>query len=109
MTAVWDKPAALKRLMHNEKLYSKILTLFISQAEQVKSDISANSLDDLSALHHSLHSLKGSAGEVGAVQLYQVLFEAEQKIKQAPETVTEEDISKCRSSIELAINHAEAQ
>jgi PAS domain S-box-containing protein len=78
----WDKRAALTRLMNNEELLSKICQIFM--------DTSPNKIQDLGqcikeknfeTIIKLSHSLKGSAGDLGAVVLHQLFSSLEQLAK----------------------------
>jgi PAS domain S-box-containing protein len=78
----WDKRAALTRLMNNEELLSKICQIFIdtspSKIESLGQCIAEKKLETVIKL---THSLKGSAGDLGAVELHQLFSSMEQLAK----------------------------
>jgi len=92
----WDKRAALTRLMNNEELLSKICQIFM--------DISPNKIKDLGqciadknfeTIIKLAHSLKGSAGDLGAVYLHQ-LFSSMQQLAKSQQT---EKIEECYQTV----------
>lgn len=87
---VLDRPSALSRLMNNEALYNQLIQMFISQVNNLpplQIDVNDNQADLLLAIH----SLKGSAGEIGARALHAVLSDVEHTMKHGPEKLTDAD------------------
>jgi HPt (histidine-containing phosphotransfer) domain-containing protein len=81
----WDKHAALTRLMNNEALLSKICQIFMnsspSKIEALRQSITDKNFEAVIKL---THSLKGSAGDLGAVDLHQ-LFSSMELLAKIPE------------------------
>jgi len=80
-----DKRAALTRLMNNEASLSKICQIFMDTTPNKIKDlgkcITEKNFEKVTKLPHSL---KGSAGDLGAVDLHQ-LFSSMEQIAQIPE------------------------
>lgn len=91
-TDTLDKASALKRLMNNESLYDKLVILFTSQIDDVKTKLAEFRELPPETLRFSLHTLKGSAGEIGAEALHSELARVENIVKTTPESISEEDI-----------------
>ncbi|MEG3766048.1 Hpt domain-containing protein [Alteromonas sp. 14N.309.X.WAT.G.H12] len=95
---VLDKPSALSRLMNNEALYNKLIHIFIEQVSNLppfQADINNVSSDLLLAVH----SLKGSAGEIGASALHGELTRVEHRMKYEPEELTDSDFQQVNEQI----------
>ncbi|WP_299075200.1 ATP-binding protein [uncultured Paraglaciecola sp.] len=84
-TVEWDKHSALTRLMNNETLLAKICQMFIesspSKIEALGQSIKNKNYQEIGKL---AHSLKGSAGDLGAVYLHQ-LFSSMEQLAKIPE------------------------
>ena len=96
--------------MNNESLYDKLLTLFAAQINDIRVKLNQFQELDSETLRLSLHTLKGSAGEIGAEALRCELARVEGIVKAAPDTVSEDDISAVEHEIdrlmgELATHH----
>ncbi len=87
--AVLDVDAGLKRCMGRESLYARTLTSFLKHFEgsidKIQGEFNAG---DMNAMSLASHSLKGAAGQVGAVKLQEAarIFEAAVN-EEADETV----------------------
>jgi CheY-like chemotaxis protein len=81
----WDKRAALTRLMNNEALLSKICQIFMdttpNKIKHLGKCITEKNFETVTKL---AHSFKGSAGDLGAVDLHQ-LFSSMEQLAQIPE------------------------
>jgi len=76
---LWDRNAALSRLLNKEVLLNKICRLFIKTAPQKLVQLH-QSLNDENheQVRQVAHSLKGLCGEISATRLHQLLDEVEQ-------------------------------
>ena len=92
----WDKQAALTRLMNNEALLSKICQIFMNSSpnkiEALRQSITEKNFEAVIKL---THSLKGSAGDLGAVDLHQ-LFSSMELLAKIPEI---EKLEQCYQSV----------
>ncbi|MGK0305543.1 MAG: PAS domain S-box-containing protein [Gammaproteobacteria bacterium] len=92
----WDKQAALTRLMNNEALLYKICQIFMNSSphkiESLGQSITERNFDAVIKL---THSLKGSAGDLGAVDLHQ-LFSSMEQLAKIPEI---EKLEQCYQSV----------
>ncbi|WP_151172559.1 ATP-binding protein [Pseudoalteromonas ruthenica] len=75
---LWDRNAALSRLLNKEVLLNKICRLFIKTAPQKLAQLH-QSLNDENheQVRQVAHSLKGLCGEISATRLHQLLAEVE--------------------------------
>ncbi|MCF2861327.1 ATP-binding protein [Pseudoalteromonas sp. Cnat2-41] len=75
---LWDRDAALSRLLNKEVLLNKICRLFIKTAPQKLAQLH-QSLNDENheQVRQVAHSLKGLCGEISATRLHQLLAEVE--------------------------------
>jgi HPt (histidine-containing phosphotransfer) domain-containing protein len=77
-----DAAAALDRMSGNERLYKKALGMFVDLAARQEEDIlAAQNRKDWRALHRAAHTIKGLAGTIGAVELFQLALDLERDIK----------------------------
>ena len=91
-TLVWDKQSALTRLMSNESLLLKICRIFMDTSPEKIDDLGKSIQDEnLSMVIKLTHSLKGSAGDLGAVDLHQLFSSMEQIAK----TSNIEELQQC--------------
>ncbi len=74
---VLNAQQALFRLGNHQPLYQRLLTLFDKQAHEVLSQVESN--HPLTVM--SAHTLKGSAAEIGAERLREVMQQAEYAIR----------------------------
>ncbi|AGH43943.1 ATP-binding protein [Paraglaciecola psychrophila] len=92
----WDKQAALTRLMNNEALLYKICQIFMnSSPHKIESLGQAITEKNFDAVIKLTHSLKGSAGDLGAVDLHQ-LFSSMEQLAKIPEI---EKLEQCYQSV----------
>lgn len=83
---IWDRDNALRRLLNNETLLNRVLTLFFEQAENRLGEIgNLISQQKYQEAKVQAHTLKGSAGEVGATRLHFHLSELEKALVNAPD------------------------
>lgn len=67
-TPVWDKSRALSRLANNQVLFDKICEMFIESAPRKCDEIKAAVKDkDVPTIKLLSHTIKGMAGDIGAV------------------------------------------
>jgi PAS domain S-box-containing protein len=92
----WDKQAALTRLMNNEALLSQICQIFMNSSPN-KIEALGQSITEknFEAVIKLTHSLKGSAGDLGAVYLHQ-LFSSMEQLAKIPEI---EKLEQCYQSV----------
>jgi HPt (histidine-containing phosphotransfer) domain-containing protein len=70
---VWDQAGALRRLEGNQKLFSRILDIFIQTLpEDIGLIFSAAQARDSQSLIHGAHKLKGSSQSIGALQIARI-------------------------------------
>ena len=93
---IWDKGAALGRLMNNEALLNKLVDIFLSGAEPIFAELSAAVHNgDYETVRQRSHKLKGQTGEIGAQQLYDTMSKLEQSAKnQEPDINTRFNVAK---------------
>ena len=93
---IWDKGAALGRLMNNEALLNKLVDIFLSGAEPLFSELAiAVQNNDYETVRQRSHKLKGQTGEIGAQQLYDTMSKLEQSAKkQEPDIKTRFNVAK---------------
>jgi DNA-binding response OmpR family regulator len=76
---VWDQVGALRRLEGNQKLFSRILDIFIQTLpEDIGLIFTAAQARDSQSLIHGAHKLKGSSQSIGALQIARVTAMIEQ-------------------------------
>lgn len=90
--------------MNNESLYDKLVTLFTGQIDEIRAKLGQFQELDPETLRFSLHTLKGSAGEIGAEALHRELVRVEGIVKTAPDTVSEKDINAVEHEIDRLMN-----
>jgi HPt (histidine-containing phosphotransfer) domain-containing protein len=86
-------PQALERLrtLGGKELVSKMVELFTSYAESVLQEAAAGlEAGNLEAVHRAAHSLKSSAGNLGALQVQDLAGRVEQLTKKGTQGVTTE-------------------
>ena len=80
----FDLAEGLRRLQGNRKLYRKLLLDFnrqyASTADNIQQALSAN---DLNQVHSLVHSIKGLAGNLSAIDLHSAATEMDALVKQA--------------------------
>jgi CheY-like chemotaxis protein len=82
--AGFDLEDGLKRLQGNEKLYSKLLINFAAKYADMAADIlQAIKFLDFEQAHGMVHSLKGMAGNLAAVELQSAAIGLEKLVKHA--------------------------
>lgn len=76
---LWDRDAALSRMLNKEVLLNKICRLFIKTAPQKLVQLHQSLSDENhEQVRQVAHSLKGLCGEISATRLHQLLDEVEQ-------------------------------
>ncbi|MBU3024010.1 Hpt domain-containing protein [Aestuariibacter sp. A3R04] len=100
-TLTLDKKSALKRLMNNENLYDKLVILFSEQVEDIRRTLQNYRDMDTDSLRFALHTLKGSAGEIGAEALRVELARVETIVKMTPDSISDKDIHAVEHEISL--------
>lgn len=71
--SVWDKAEALSRLGGNEALLGKIIRSYVHDAPKMLDSLEKSvQMNDASSVQLHAHSIKGSAGNVGAQKLQQI-------------------------------------
>jgi PAS domain S-box-containing protein len=92
----WDKRAALTRLMNNEELLSKICQIFMDTSPNKIKDLGQGIKEkNFETVIKLSHSLKGSAGDLGAVDLHQ-LFSSMEQLAKAQEI---EELEECYQTL----------
>ncbi|WP_196141191.1 ATP-binding protein [Aliikangiella sp. G2MR2-5] len=77
-TNIWDKEAALGRLMGKEALLLRLVNVFLESIDELMSQVEyAVKKRDAEQVALHAHSLKGTAGNIGAVKLQALAFELE--------------------------------
>ncbi|AFU98436.1 hybrid sensor histidine kinase/response regulator [Simiduia agarivorans] len=68
----WDKASALKRVRGKRHLLNKLIQLFVDDIHnRVAAIADATAQSDAEALRHASHALKGIAGNLGLMQLFE--------------------------------------
>jgi CheY-like chemotaxis protein len=81
----WDKRAALTRLMNNETLLLRICNIFTDSSPQKIDDLGRFIAEkNVQKVLKLTHSLKGSAGDLGAVDLHE-LFSCMEQLAKIPD------------------------
>ncbi|MDD5765530.1 MAG: Hpt domain-containing protein, partial [Candidatus Marinimicrobia bacterium] len=77
-----DTRTGLKRVAGNKQLYARILSLFATENKNLI-EILKNHLarKDTVAAEHLTHALKGSAGNIGAQNLYKIVTDLDKELK----------------------------
>lgn len=79
---IWDKQEALRRLGNNASLLHTIAGMFIAQMGDKLAELnSALEKGDHEATRFVSHSIKGNAGDVGAVAVHKMAAELEKLAK----------------------------
>lgn len=82
---IWNRAAALERLMNNAGLLDKICELFIrtspAQLEAIKTAAASTTTDRFSTVQAEAHALKGASGNIGAEELMQLCSALEQSAR----------------------------
>ncbi|QSX30468.1 response regulator [Shewanella cyperi] len=80
---VWDRKAALARMLDNHTLVDKITRMYVDTVpEKIDHLRSVVETMELNAIRELAHNLKGLSGDIGASQLHRLLAELEQASKQ---------------------------
>ncbi|MBU2976673.1 Hpt domain-containing protein [Alteromonas sp. C1M14] len=95
---ILDKTSALSRLMNNEALYNKLIVMFIGQVNDTKPLLEVQQPHSPDLLL-AVHSLKGSAGEIGAKALHALLSQIEHTMKHEPENITASDFNSINEEV----------
>ncbi|WP_025738568.1 Hpt domain-containing protein [Salinivibrio socompensis] len=81
--SVWDKEEALSRLMDSPALLDEACRIFVEESEQQLPVMARQLADaDYADLAREAHKMKGSAGNLAALELYQHALTLEQAAKQ---------------------------
>ncbi|MBW1979919.1 MAG: response regulator [Deltaproteobacteria bacterium] len=102
----FDIGAGLARLQGNMRLYRKLLLDFSNSYAEAATEISeALAANDLDRAHHLVHSLKGVAGNLSAVELHAAAVEMEKLIKKGgkEETADSAEIEQKTAALEQAL------
>lgn len=78
---VWNKADALVRLMNNEGLLQRVITLFLSTAPAQLDELKSAAVTDLALTQRLAHSMKGICGNIGAEQMMNLCARLEQAAK----------------------------
>ncbi len=83
-----DLEAGLKRVLGNKKLYLQLLRDFQKDSENFSAQVSAAlGNKDMETVRRLVHTLKGVAGNLGAVGLQENALELESALKESPENI----------------------
>ncbi|OOE38392.1 hypothetical protein BZG00_14515 [Salinivibrio kushneri] len=81
--SVWDKEEALSRLMDSPALLDEACSIFVEESEQQLPSMEKQLANaDYAALAREAHKMKGSAGNLAALELHQQALTLEQAAKQ---------------------------
>ena len=79
---VWDKPAALKRVLNKEKLLKSLISSFLSEMpERISELASATKLHDAENIRHVAHTIKGVAANLSGLILQEKSSQLEVAVK----------------------------
>ncbi|WP_051310812.1 transporter substrate-binding domain-containing protein [Zooshikella ganghwensis] len=85
-----DIKIGLSRLVNNRRLYLKLLHDFVRQLNDAESTVQhAYANDDWETILYQVHTLKGVAGNIGAIQLQRTAHELEKALRETPDNLTE--------------------
>ena len=80
-SVIWDKKTALRRVNNNEKLFAKVLSMYLASTpealEAIKSVLAADQQPELRAKAHSLKGISASVGAVTVASLCEQLEKSE--------------------------------
>ncbi|WP_444997180.1 PAS domain S-box protein [Aliikangiella sp. IMCC44359] len=80
---LWNKEAALKRVMGKEKIFNRLIELFIKDIPgQIVQLNKAIDMQDNKKIRHLAHTFKGVAANIGAEKLQSVCIQLEQSAKE---------------------------
>lgn len=89
-SSLWNKEEALSRLMNNEALLNKLVSLFLANADTLFNELSeAIQHRDFETIRQRSHKLKGQTAELGAEQFCTTLKTLEELAKSANPDVIE--------------------
>ena len=89
---IWDKQEALRRLGNNASLLHTIAGMFIAQMEDKLAELnSALEKGDHEATRFVSHSIKGNAGDVGAVAFENIFLEIKKKLSKFRKIVFDQE------------------
>lgn len=75
---VFDKPGALQRVDNDWDLLGELVTLFYDEyTNQIKELRDALALKDCTRFKRCAHTIKGAAGNIGAMQVFEQAFALE--------------------------------
>ena len=90
---VWDKQDALDRAMGDEEFLNTLLEIYLNETPALIGELQTHILSgNCSGAEHAVHSLKGMAANLSALQIHQLAAQLEQYIKQ-------EDIEEARQRL----------
>jgi PAS domain S-box-containing protein len=96
-----DVASGIRRLGDNRVLYLKLLVKFNkNQANAVSEIVSALQSNDIETAERLAHTIKGVAGNIGAMDLYTAAQHLEAGIKEKGRSIADEMISETRSKLE---------
>lgn len=78
---VWNKADALVRLMNNEGLLQRVVTLFLNTAPAQLDELKSAALTDPALTQRLAHTMKGACGNIGAEQMMDLCARLEQAAK----------------------------
>jgi CheY-like chemotaxis protein/HPt (histidine-containing phosphotransfer) domain-containing protein len=78
----WDKNALLKRMMGDDYLVKKVVDVFLKEISgQINKLTQLIKIDDFKGAEHQAHTIKGAAGNVGALKIQKLASEIETSAK----------------------------
>jgi HPt (histidine-containing phosphotransfer) domain-containing protein len=78
----WDKNALLKRMMGDDYLVKKVVDVFLKEISgQINKLTQLIKIDDFKGAEHHAHTIKGAAGNVGALKIQKLASEIETSAK----------------------------
>ena len=102
---IWDKDAALSRVMNKESIFIKILNSFINENEKNIQDLEKSILEkDFNAMKIASHTIKGSTANIEASRLSELALEIEVLAKEESLINLDEKLNEIKSQSLLLID-----
>ncbi|MBV1909050.1 MAG: response regulator [Kangiellaceae bacterium] len=81
---IWDKAAAYKRVLGKDKLMDSLIAMFIKSMPKYMSDLTiAIDANDVEAVRHNAHTIKGVAANLSAIKVQARTAELESAAKES--------------------------
>jgi len=107
---VWDENEMRRRLMNNEMIIAKVLEVFLEETpNHLDSMEAALQQSEYNRVHTFAHSIKGSAGNIGAQRLRECAFAVEQAARASDEPTVFRMVPMVRSCFESLRTEIEAK